>query len=1598
SYTNSSKRRPEASLQKAAVKAKNEEIAMQKVQMQKQATELNDLKEKMRSSRDVFRRMKAAETTQQETIAAKTRELETAKRILEQERKAKQVEQTQLKATEKKVTRLYDEVARESANLTEQKEANRRALESEEQLKVLIATRERDLAELQDSFHAIVDNKNLLERRLEEMQKLLASQQDEAAEARAQAALATKGEEEAKRELMFLRDLQDGSQPSTACPNSASASGSICPSLDDATFDAVFGDAPASAPSGLSPSLGPDATPGGPATEDGADEEEPGADPAPAAIAQEVAEGPAAAPDRDEPPLKKGKVAARWEKLDKAWDEFDQEVASKKIDYDASGAPIKWHIQCKRCLLWHACKARDPKEHLNHLKACKFPASTGSSQLAAFPGWIRTQKPPVARGEIGDAPPGDVVPQPIAAYPCSGVCAHGVVAKLTCLTDLELEFAAAVTQRPTARHPKLELAFLAFDTYVKFDKQASTACIMRNVELPTAPTDVPRLSRLADCKPVSRERRDKPRDGDATYASQLWEPYKYTCMACQTLEADVIQKMNNKMKNILRARVVLEYVTLVRSAHAAVLSKLKFMSEKNCPGLVGSALDRLKPVAAAREAFLKFQSEDGGAIGADVSQSDLAMLRQAKHLLITNTGTFREKAIKGAFKGYVSYLFRTQVLQHDADRAKHGNRFEGGWQNYEMAEYLMSSSKQAFTRANLLEGAAPSQSTLKALLQKSERSSGKAVTNYLDHSKPSLDSIADMVFGSMRQEGSEAAILVCDEIVVLRAVVWDLALKSYVGYAKNGKFLLSAEEYKTMQFKQDDLARLVKFTAVLPLGTGGIRVLSMRPGKATGADEMAFNAVNLQHAKEAAQRHGVTLLGGCNDGIAKEKEWWRQHLLRRLAAAEAGGFLVGLDVKHQSKCGRGSMSSGRTASPSGGWLVSSIRTFLLVGVRMDCVRVVDVFSDFRVQMLYRALPQFSALLGSGVPVAEILGTSLYTHAIMWIEVGVLSQVGTFSRRDRIRLVISGTILATSFHNARTTNINFVGEGLPASLVMCSELMKRPHRWGSMYLEYLFSLYRCRTPSDNLTLLMLRQLARRTQKLQEVCCASGFKMGAMSRTDAHLSYGEALSTKSGDYLADPGVTDDEYMGLFHEAVAAIRPVLLRLGWAEAEMSPLCREFGSMRELGSSDATAPPLSRAAPAQALDWRTAPPPPRQGGARAPAQHLAQARLGPSAAHCHSAPRKTVETMTATKKDDDWTHIHEHCKITDDPEGFEALSAQEQRLRVAASTLQAAADDLVEPAEERIEKTLSVDSASAQADSRGGQGNGVVGELGAGSGGEDEESDYCVAYEPGSGLFPLIHSMRNLRPDSMVHCLSELAARCNVLLTTDKHKGMANKRTIKERLAQSSKKFETERGSWGYVNLVFLPKEDGGTFARIVAPFKKEYKSFLLMEEPDNEAAKLRELKKLSDTSTRFHVELATVSTARSNGGSTCWEPCKASSARPRARSVFAADAYVLPGVQFFPVAFPTKPEADPTFFHVHANVAEYLAAEVQEGKIDEDVDSRRVGSILKAIGILAGYAKQVDMTTVKASRLGVPLKKLKDVRQPQIAKAVKDLVCMYP
>ena len=179
--------------------------------------------------------------------------------------------------------------------------------------------------------------------------------------------------------------------------------------------------------------------------------------------------------------------------------------------------------------------------------------------------------------------------------------------------------------------------------------------------------------------------------------------------------------------------------------------------------------------------------------------------------------------------------------------------------------------------------------------------------------------------------------------------------------------------------------------------------------------------------------------------------------------------------------------------------------------------------------------------------------------------------------------------------------------------------------------------------------------------------------------------------------------------------------------------------------------------------------------------------------------------------------------------------------------------------------------------------------------------------------------------------------------------------------------------------------------------PFKKEYKHFLLMPQPDDESAKLKELTQLTDTTTRLNVELAGFSNVRSFGGSVCWVPEKASGGRSRVLSVFASDVYIMPGKQFFPVHFPSGERGDATYFHKHANLAQYLTAEVDDVNFKDDDDSRRTGCVLKAIALLTGYAHKPDKGVLKSSKIGPPLRALLKVKQPEIAKAAEELLRSY-
>jgi hypothetical protein len=163
--------------------------------------------------------------------------------------------------------------------------------------------------------------------------------------------------------------------------------------------------------------------------------------------------------------------------------------------------------------------------------------------------------------------------------------------------------------------------------------------------------------------------------------------------------------------------VVLEYCTEAAMKHQKILEKLKFMSPNNVPMILENPLLKLKTIAKARERFISFKFEDGGILGANASKDDFTMIRQAWALISRNVGDIQDKAITGAFAAYVSYMYRVHILGCDEENAKHGNRYDTAFRNYMAAEYLMSSAKQSFTRANLFEGVAPYNKTCKRIVK-----------------------------------------------------------------------------------------------------------------------------------------------------------------------------------------------------------------------------------------------------------------------------------------------------------------------------------------------------------------------------------------------------------------------------------------------------------------------------------------------------------------------------------------------------------------------------------------------------------------------------------------------------------------------------------------------------------------------------------------------------------------------------------------------------------------------------------------------------------------------------------------------------------------
>ncbi|CAK0866494.1 unnamed protein product [Prorocentrum cordatum] len=381
-------------------------------------------------------------------------------------------------------------------------------------------------------------------------------------------------------------------------------------------------------------------------------------------------------------------------------------------------------------------------------------------------------------------------------------------------------------------------------------------------------------------------------------------PRAAACRKCMALETVGKTKVSRALATVIHARIILDFATA-------------------------------RAQADARQKFIEFKSEDGGLVGLSVTRPDLDMLKNAMIAILSNQGQIRSKALANM-------------------------RCEEAWRDHAAAKHLMSRAGVNFTRANLAEGAMPNESTC----QKVSASLIKRVS-YLDLQEENAQATADDIMKELAGQGITVASLCGDEAAPLALLRFGAALQKCIGCP--GRFAL-VEKDKTSGFKQDSLAKKVKFMAVVGRGTIPLHALLMRPGLADAGQEQELNDLALRCARRAAEKRDVAVIGCVFDGISKETPWVVDKISAYIAAApeeRSRMSLAGLDIKHQVKRGRNACACGATPSPSGGWVDVNINLFGMVGVRWDCVKVKDPFADSRVELLHRGLADFPSLLKTG---------------------------------------------------------------------------------------------------------------------------------------------------------------------------------------------------------------------------------------------------------------------------------------------------------------------------------------------------------------------------------------------------------------------------------------------------------------------------------------------------------------------------------------------------------------------------------------------------------------------------------------------------------
>ena len=448
-----------------------------------------------------------------------------------------------------------------------------------------------------------------------------------------------------------------------------------------------------------------------------------------------------------------------------------------------------------------------------------------------------------------------------------------------------------------------------------------------------------------------------------------------TCRRCSVLERIFVQAACKTMASLLKAKMIIHYFSFCDVRHLEFLSSVKHISEKGQPRLIKEALQPFQALVKAREDFLAFKSQHGAIIGTDVCRSNRTFLERCFAAIVTNAQGCRDKAIKAGFSSWLN-----MISLESRGKDLRGLRHEASWKNYTLCEHLIKPASYGFTRANLAEGAAPhARNHQKVAAQRRLETTGSLV----DESDEAVEVRVRAVGKALQQRGVSAVTVLADELALIASLRFCGKYAKVVGAGGKNSFVDYAdiEAGKVQVVPLSSLGKMAKCVGILPQSSDPIYIVLLRPGDADASAEATFNSKHQATLRRVLSVElGISVLSWFFDGISKEQEWLFRTLVEHMRAKEQDRPRVtaaGADMRHSVKALRNAMVFGGTACPHGGMLVANVTIFALLDVEIANVRVTDVFSDWRVEVLCRALPRFVEFRDvQAVPLNEVPGTLL----------------------------------------------------------------------------------------------------------------------------------------------------------------------------------------------------------------------------------------------------------------------------------------------------------------------------------------------------------------------------------------------------------------------------------------------------------------------------------------------------------------------------------------------------------------------------------------------------------------------------------------------